>query len=251
VAEQAGVSVDKIRALAHAFARAHPSLALADGKTSNGTETCLAVNLLNYVVGNVGQTIHFGPTAAAAQISTYIEMRKLVETMEAGKVSVLLLAGVNPVFTLPEGERFRKALEKVPLVVSFASFPDETADAAHLILPDHTFLESWGDYEPWEGVRGLQQPAMRPLYETRALGDVLIAVAKRVGLEQRFQWEDFYGYLRDQWTPNAQGARGFRDLLGWGAPARWPLPNSPLSVCSTEQGRTPAPIRIPHLCRRG
>jgi molybdopterin-containing oxidoreductase family iron-sulfur binding subunit len=147
----------------------------------------------------VGQTIHFGPTAAAAQISTYIEMRKLVETMEAGKVSVLLLAGVNPVFTLPEGERFRKALEKVPLVVSFASFPDETADAAHLILPDHTFLESWGDYEPWEGVRGLQQPAMRPLYETRALGDVLIAVAKRVGLEQRFQWEDFYGYLRDQW----------------------------------------------------
>ncbi|MFQ5915873.1 MAG: molybdopterin-dependent oxidoreductase, partial [Nitrospinota bacterium] len=199
VAEQAGVSVDKIRALAHAFSMAHTSLALADGKTPNGIEACLAVNLLNYVVGNVGKTIHFGPTAAAGQASTYGEMRNLLAEMETGKVSVLLLAGVNPVFTLPEGERFRKALDKVPMVVSFSSFLDETANAAHLILPDHTFLESWSDHEPWEGVRGLQQPAMRPLYETRAFGDVLISVAKQIGAGQRFPWENFFGYLQDQW----------------------------------------------------
>ncbi|MFQ5913856.1 MAG: molybdopterin-dependent oxidoreductase, partial [Nitrospinota bacterium] len=158
VAEQTGVSPDKVRALARAFVRSRPSLAVADAKTSNATETCVAVNLLNYVVGNVGETIHFGPTAAVGQASTYGEMRNLLEAMEAGEISLLLLSGVNPVFTLPEGERFQKALEKVSLVVSFASFLDETANASHLILPDHTFLESWGDHEPWEGVRGLQQP---------------------------------------------------------------------------------------------
>ncbi len=199
VAEHAGISVDKIRALAHAFARAHPSVAIADGKTSNGTETCVAVNLLNYVVGNIGRTIHFGPAAAIGQASTYAEMRQLLQAMEAGEISLLLLAGVNPVFTLPEGDRFRKALERIPFVVSFASFPDETVNAAHLVLPDQTFLEGWGDYEPREGVRGLQQPAMRPLYDTRAIGDVLISVAKRIGLQKELPWDNFYGYLRDQW----------------------------------------------------
>ncbi|MFQ5847244.1 MAG: molybdopterin-dependent oxidoreductase [Candidatus Methylomirabilales bacterium] len=199
VAERAGISADQVQVLARAFARARPSLALADGKTSNGTATCLAVNLLNYVVGNVGRTVRFGPTAAAGHISTYREMRNLLEAMEAGEIPLVLLAGGNPVFALPEGERFRKALAKIPLVVSFASFLDETANAAHLILPDHTFLESWGDHEPWEGARGLQQPAMRPLYDTRALGDVLLSLAKQIGLNERFPWEDSYSYLRGEW----------------------------------------------------
>ncbi len=199
VAERAGVSADKVRVLARAFARTRPSLALADGRTGSGTGTCLAVNLLNYVAGNVGRTVRFGPTAAAGRASTYREMRSLLQAMEGGTVSLVLLAGVNPLFTLPEGERFRKALEKVPLVVSFASFPDETAGAAHLVLPDHTFLEGWGDYEPWDGVRGLQQPVMRPLYGTRVLGDVLLSLTKRLGFEKAFPWDDFYAYLREQW----------------------------------------------------
>lgn len=199
VADQTGVSPDKVHALATTFARERPSLAVADGKTSNGTATCIAVNLLNYVVGNVGKTIQFGPTAAAGRSSSYREVRNLLDAIEGGEISLLLLSGVNPVFTLPEGERFRKALEKVPLTISFASFPDETAHASNLILPDHTFLESWGDHEPWEGIRGLQQPAMRPLFETRAVGDVLISVARRIGLEQQFPKEDFHTYLREQW----------------------------------------------------
>jgi molybdopterin-containing oxidoreductase family iron-sulfur binding subunit len=199
VAERAGISGDKVRVLARAFARRRPSLALADGRGGSGTATCLAVHLLNYAVGNFGQTVRFGPTAAAGRASTYREMRDLLLAMEAGRISLLLLAGVNPLFTLPEGARFEEALRKVPLVVSFASFPDETATAAHLVLPDHTFLEAWGDDEPWDGVRSLQQPVMRPLYDTRALGDVLLSVARRSGRAKAFPWEDFAAYLREQW----------------------------------------------------
>jgi len=119
VAERVGISADKIRVLARAFARARSSIALADAKSANGTESCLAVNLLNYVVGSVGRTVHFGMTSAAGRASSYRQMRNLLQDMEEGKISLLLLAGVNPLFTLPEGERFRRALEKVPLVVSF------------------------------------------------------------------------------------------------------------------------------------
>lgn len=204
VADLTGISADKVQVLARAFARARPSLALADGKGSNGTETCLAVNLLNYVAGNVGRTIRFAKTSAAGHLSSYHEMRDLIKAMEEGKVSVLLLAGVNPVFTLPEGERFKTAMEKVPLVVSFSSFLDETGAAANLILPDHTFLESWGDYEPWDGVTGLQQPTMQPLYDTRNLGDLLLSVAKRAGAKNSFPWKNFHAYLREQWTKRHQ-----------------------------------------------
>jgi anaerobic selenocysteine-containing dehydrogenase/Fe-S-cluster-containing dehydrogenase component len=198
-AKDVGIGADKIRALARAFARERPSLAVADGNGRNGTEACLAVNLLNYVVGNVGQTVQFGLDSGASRVSSYSEIRKLIDTLEQGKIAVLLLAGVNPVFTLPESERFQAALKKIPLVVSFASFPDETAAASNLVLPENTFLESWGDHEPRQGVRGLQQPAMTPLYATKSLGDVLLSVASQMGMQKSLPWENFYVYLRDQW----------------------------------------------------
>jgi anaerobic selenocysteine-containing dehydrogenase/Fe-S-cluster-containing dehydrogenase component len=199
VADKVGVPVDKIRVLARAFVRERPSLALAGSRSLNGTDTCVAVNLLNYVAGNVGRTVLFGSNASAGRASSYADMQKLIETIEKGEISVLLLADVNPLFTLPEAQRFGEALKKVPLVVSFSSFPDETTVASHLVLPDNTFLESWGDYEPWDGIRGLQQPAMRPLYNTRSVGDVLLSVAGQMKLRQRLPWDDFYHYLRSQW----------------------------------------------------
>jgi anaerobic selenocysteine-containing dehydrogenase/Fe-S-cluster-containing dehydrogenase component len=199
VAEKVGISTDKIRVLARAFVREKPSLALADGRSSNGTDICLAVSLLNYVAGNIGRTVQFGSNASAGRVSTYEEMRKLIEAIEQEKISVLLLADVNPLFTLPQAQRFQEALKKVPLVVSFSSFPDETAAVSHLVLPDNTFLESWGDYEPWVGVRGLQQPVMRPLYDTQSVGDVLLSVAGQMGLKQTLPWKNFYSYLREQW----------------------------------------------------
>jgi Fe-S-cluster-containing dehydrogenase component len=68
----------------------------------------------------------------------------------------------------------------VPFVVTFGTQQDETTDRAHLALPDHHDLESWGQYSPRDGVVGVQQPAMMPLFDTRATGDVLIELAQQV-----------------------------------------------------------------------
>jgi molybdopterin-containing oxidoreductase family iron-sulfur binding subunit len=96
---------------------------------------------------------------------------------------------------------FADALENVGLVVSFASYMNETTAAADLILPDHTPLESWGDQQPEIGVHGLMQPTISPLFDTRHTGDVLITVASNIGgaVAGRFQWVDYQGYLRDEW----------------------------------------------------
>lgn len=199
VAKRVGISADKIRVLARAFSQKRPSLALSDAKTSNAVEIGLAVNLLNYVTGNIGGTVQFGPQAALGQVSSYRSMRKLLQEIEHGEISLLFLVGVNPLFNLPESKRFREGLAKIPLVVCFSSFPDETATAAHLILPENTFLESWGDYEPWTAIRGLQQPVMERLYDTRSLGDCLLSLSKRSEGTEELPWKNFYLYLRDQW----------------------------------------------------
>ena len=190
--------------LARAFAREKPSLALGGGVAmtgSNATSTCVAINLLNYVVGNVGKTVRFGPNVTLANLATYRDMLSLIDAMNGDKVEVLLLYSTNPLFTLPQAAGFREALRKVPLVVSFSSFLDETTAEAHLILPDHTFLESWGDYSPREGIYGLMQPVMRPLFQTKAVGDTLLSLARQSDpkIAQRFPWPSFYEYLLEQW----------------------------------------------------
>ena len=90
-------------------------------------------------------------------------------------------------------------MKEVPFVVSFSSTMDETSGHARLILPANTPLESWGDYAPRKDILGLMQPVMGTVYNTRQLGDILLATGKKIGDEKRFPWNDFYGLLRDTW----------------------------------------------------
>ena len=46
----------------------------------------------------------------------------------------------------------RETLAQVPYIVSFGNFIDETSVLADLILPDHSFLESWVQSAPESGV---------------------------------------------------------------------------------------------------
>ncbi|MBI2370508.1 MAG: molybdopterin-dependent oxidoreductase [Deltaproteobacteria bacterium] len=207
-ATRTGVPAATIEELATAFARAPKALAIGGGMavaSRSATAVILAVNLLNWITGNLGRTVRFGPTLRRAA-SPYRDVRALIPAMEAGRVRALFVAGVNPVFSLPEGARFRAALSRVPLIVSFASVPDETTAHASLVLPDHTPLESWGDDHSWAGVHGLQQPAMAPLFGTKAVGDLLLSVARRmdVPMARAFPWPTFAEFLRESWKAIAQ-----------------------------------------------
>jgi len=87
----------------------------------------------------------------------------------------------NPLYNLPP-EVVADAFKGVREVISFNSFPDETTEAAAtLILPDNTFLESWGEYSPRPGITGVLQPAVSTVYNTRQTGNVLLAAARRMG----------------------------------------------------------------------
>ena len=189
VAALTDVPTWRIQSLARDFVRQRPSVAIGGGVAASsreGTASHIAVHVLNYVAGNIGHTVLFEARSdlddlhRAQKVAPYSRLLALIETMERGEVALLLLAHTNPVFTAPQASRFLQALEKVPFIVSFSSFLDETTERAHLVLPDHTPLESWGDSSPRPGVHGLMQPVMTPVFDTKAMGDVLISIATRV-----------------------------------------------------------------------
>ncbi|MBI1987339.1 MAG: molybdopterin-dependent oxidoreductase [Nitrospinae bacterium] len=215
------VPADTIRQLARELAQASPGLALGGGASTHSrrsTAALAAVNLLNYVAGNIGRTVRFGPAENVGKISPYRALRSLASEMARGEVRLLLVHGANPVFTLPPSAGFQAALANVPFVVSFSSFPDETAMRANLVLPDHTGFEGWGDLAPRAGVHGLIQPVMQPLFDTRATGDVLLSVARQVDphLAAQLRWADFRDYLRESWREIQQRKAPEKDFeLFW------------------------------------
>ncbi|UCF83658.1 MAG: molybdopterin-dependent oxidoreductase [Desulfobacteraceae bacterium] len=100
-------------------------------------------------------------------------------------VNTLLIFSANPNFTLPDRGAFRKALKKVPFIVSFSPYRDETSYMADLILPDHTYLEKTDDIVWPTGLQyplyGISKPVVEPIYATKNSGDVIIQIAKQIG----------------------------------------------------------------------
>ncbi|HMG69539.1 MAG TPA: molybdopterin-dependent oxidoreductase [Gemmatimonadaceae bacterium] len=206
-AQATGVGAAVLDAFAREFGTSTPSMVLAGGGGGDALEVALAVNALNQSRGNVGVTIKpnegylgFDRMAAPA------ELRALAERMSTGGVSLLMVRGANPAFTLPKAVGFAAAAAKVPFKVSFSSYPDETSELADLILPDHHPLEQWGDAEPVRGTISLQQPTMDPVFDTRATSDVLIALAKRdPGSAARYPMTDYRTWLMSRFPGGPAG----------------------------------------------
>jgi anaerobic selenocysteine-containing dehydrogenase len=191
VEQLTGVTAKKIERLARTLVEQQPAVAFVAGPPlaqTNGLFHALAVNALNQLLGNVGQPGGTGFTAG----STKYEGRSLKsDTLASAKA--LLLDGANPVFDAPKAWKVQDSLAAIPFIASFGSFIDDTSAHADLILPDHSFLESWVDSAPESGsmdaVPTSAGPVMKPLYQTRATPDVLIEVAAKLKTPVALPWK--------------------------------------------------------------
>jgi len=216
VAEASGVSEETLMHLAELLAKAERPLAIPGGAAlghSNGQHTAEAVLALDALAGNYGQPggVYLSPLApnqdAYHRSANLQEMAAFIEKMNAGDVKVLFVHGVNPAFELPRSLGFEKALENVPLVISFATFPDETAMLSDYIFPDHHGLESWGYQRVVTGVGQSTlsgaQPVVVPFYNTRSTADVLLAASAAAGgaLASALPFADEVAFIQDKLLP--------------------------------------------------
>ena len=218
-ATRAGVSVDRLRTIARDFANGGRSLAVGPGvatQHSAATAVAAAVAILNQVAGNVGRTVLLDNREEfTANAGSYAAMQDLVRRMASGEVTALLVHGPNPLYNMPEHAAVEEALGRLEFLASFSPMLDETSAKAQLLLPDHHFLESWGDYVPRTGLSSLIQPVMVPVFDTKQTGDVLLAVARRLNANVNSQATTFYDYLRERWSrdvfPTAGATSGFEE----------------------------------------
>lgn len=220
IAPVTGVPAEVIERLAREMAANRPAIAVAErgvGMQTNGLYARMAVHSLNALLGSIDrpggilfqEEPPFAPwpefeideTARSGLARPRIDgagtrafpfaesvSQVLPEAIASGKpypLDALLVYYANPAYSRAEPRRFREALGRIPLVVSFSPFLDETAMYADWVLPDNTYLERFGDdvVLPSVGypVFGMRQPVVTPLYSTRDTGDVILALAKEVG----------------------------------------------------------------------
>ena len=249
-----GISQERVERLGREFAAATPAVAIIAGAPlahTNSLFQALAVNALNALVGSVSTAggVFFtsrpnmnpdlDPTVNAPGPGQPID--QFAADILAGddsRVQILLLNDANPVFGTPEAWRVRDALSAVPFIASFGQFVDETSILADLILPDHSFLESWVDDLPESGAIGsiasVAPPAMRPLHETRAMADLLLEVARTLAnpLDPAFGWDTYEDMLE----------AGFRTLPApAGATVLWRRAQEDGGWFGEAQEQTPVP----------
>ena len=217
VEQLTGVAAARIERVAQEFAAGEPAAAIIGGAAlahTNGLFHALAVNALNALAGSPGTpgAMSFMPQAnltpgtrvPAAGAAKHSVRQFAADQLSASRspVQVLLLDEANPVFATPSAWRVREAFEKIPFIASFGQFIDETSILADLILPDHSFLESWVDGAPESGatvaVASVGAPVMRPLHQTRAMPDVLLDAGRRLHqpLSRTLPWKTFDEMLR-------------------------------------------------------
>ncbi|MCP4682077.1 MAG: molybdopterin-dependent oxidoreductase, partial [Desulfobacterales bacterium] len=237
VAKISGLNSKEIVGLARQFAGAKAPIAICGkgkGALNGSAYEFMAIHSLNALVGNInkpgGVLVHdplpLSPLPAAEIDAIAAEglkkprldqagtkkypftrtlINKLAETVNEqakGPIDTLLVFSANPFYSLPDNGAFREALKKIPFIVSFSPFHDETSYMADLILPDHTYLEKMDD-TVWPGglqypLYGLSKPVVKPLYDTKNTGDVIIELARRTGqsVGASFPWANFEAVLK-------------------------------------------------------
>jgi molybdopterin-containing oxidoreductase family iron-sulfur binding subunit len=178
------------------------SLIVAGGpvaQTAHAKQLQIAVNFLNSALENDGSTVD-----ARAGFSylkgSHLELMSLIEDMKKGQIKTLIIHGVNPMYSFAGAKDFAEALKKVETVVYTGDRNDETGKLANYVLPDHHPMEGWGDAE-MAGVYAIQQPTIRPMYDTRSFQLSLMswAYTAGVGSKRLLASETFYDFLRAYW----------------------------------------------------
>lgn len=215
--QASGVSPQQLAQLAEIFGQAERPVAIPGGGALaylNGLEAGQGILALNALMQQAGRPAAVYLTdVQRADLGNPAGVQDLVKRMNSGDVQVLFIHGCNPLFELPPSLGFGQALANVPLVISFTSFSDETAQQSDYVFPDHTALESWGYQRTLAGSDRLAlsafQPVVVPLYDTRATADVLLAAiqAGGGGLAEKVQYTDEVDFLQKKLTPILQQGR--------------------------------------------
>ncbi|MDQ1804658.1 TAT-variant-translocated molybdopterin oxidoreductase [Chryseobacterium sp. PTM-20240506] len=163
-----GAASDKIAAeiVKELQTKGSKAVVFADG--SKGAQ--VLAHLINQKLGSVA----FTGKANFLKEFDKARYQEFLGWVNAGQVGVLITNNVDPIYSHPKGEDFKKSLTKVPYVIAVADKKNEMYKAAKAVIPVANWLESWGDMEPQTGVYTLMQPTIQKIYKSRQIEESLL-----------------------------------------------------------------------------
>jgi formate dehydrogenase alpha subunit len=91
-----------------------------------------------------------------------LNMVRMIEAAEQGKLKALYVMGENPLRCLPQPQRVRKALDKLEFLVVQDILNSETAQLADVVFPGAAFAEKQGSFTNLEGKIQSFNPVVTP-----------------------------------------------------------------------------------------
>ena len=218
VETRTGVESKDIIENARKFANAAAPVAYFDESilhSSNGTRNAYAVLALNALKGFAG----YGKLSDR-ELPQFANGKRTDDSEETWNpnmlvgddgVKLLMIYRSNFIFNSPNSEELRKSISKIPMVVSFSPFIDETSELADLIIPDHDDLERLEAFRSTvtgTPVISMQQPVVKPFYSTVHTGDLLVRLIGDVKLSKNWDYKKYEDYLRAFLKPVYKHGKG-------------------------------------------
>ncbi|MCF2971863.1 nitrate reductase [Synechococcus sp. Nb3U1] len=175
---------------------------------------------------------------------------EMISALEAGSLQLFWIAATNPLVSLPDLERVKKALRKSPFTIyQEAYYPTETAEYAHLLLPACQWSEKTGVMTNSERRVTLCQQFQDPPGETRPDWDIFAEVGRRLGFVEPFQFQssaDVYAEFAALTENRPCDHSGLSHaLLAEQGPQQWPYPKDQTQDKILDPARLYTDLRFP------
>ena len=217
---------EQIRATAKEMADAAPAVIIHPGRHvtwyGDDTQRLRAVAILNALLGSWGRRGgYYNPEKIALPSwphPPYPEPKRTWRDANPGKYNLAIevvsngvcdatipspdrdcnfkawiVNGTNLITTLPDQKKTLEAIQNLEFMVVIDTMPMEITGYADVVLPECTYLERY-DYarnsQHREPNIALRMPATEPKYNTKPDWWIVKQLAKRMGVEDYFSWND-------------------------------------------------------------
>lgn len=235
-----GIEPDTIRKTARILGANAPHSLVHPGRHvvwyGDDTQRSRAIAIVNALLGNWGKVggFHFAsrfpisspegehppkpksfsfPPAMVYPLQTEVPAQEVVKASikgqegitEENRIRSWIVYGSNLIFTMPNPDEVRKAMEDLDFVLAIDILPAEVTGYADVVFPENTFLERYDDFDarsfrkPFVAIR---QPAVESMYDSRPGWWMVKQLARRLkwnneNLEKYFQWPDMEERLKE------------------------------------------------------
>ncbi|MDH4089643.1 MAG: TAT-variant-translocated molybdopterin oxidoreductase [Cyclobacteriaceae bacterium] len=158
---------------------------------SNDKAIQVLVNGINDMLGSYGKTI-LTDTPVNYRQGDDEAMASFINDAEGAKLDAVIFYNCNPVYDHPMGDKLAAAIKKISLTISTGYKEEETGTLVNYQAPDHHFLEAWNDAEPKKNHFSLGQPAITPIFKSRAAQESFMIWAGESNV-------NYFDFVRNNW----------------------------------------------------